>query len=70
MDALHLTPLWSADHLPLKGGDWLAGMLCIAASYGDDGNHTRRLISPLEGEMVGRPEGGRRAPASPKKCIP
>ncbi len=41
--ALH-TPLWPAGHLPLKGGDHAVS--------------TTRLISPLEGEMAGRPEGG------------
>jgi len=39
------TPLWPAGHLPLKGGDWAVSI--------------PRIISPLEGEMAGRPEGGR-----------
>ncbi len=42
--ALRRTPLWAAAHLPLKGGDH-----AVSAT---------RLISPLEGEMSGRTEGG------------
>jgi assimilatory nitrate reductase catalytic subunit len=38
------TPLWPAGHLPLKGGDY-----AVPAPH---------PISPLEGEMAGRPEGG------------
>jgi hypothetical protein len=49
-------PLWPAKWgpwlLPHKGGDWLPSM--------------QRLISPLEGEMAGRPEGGVTAPAQPE----
>ncbi len=39
------TPLCPAGHLPLKGGDWTAA-------------RSKLLISPLEGEMPGRAEGG------------
>jgi hypothetical protein len=62
------TPLWPAGHLPLKGGDWQAASalpdntrrrpplcpatLVVAADSCPD------PISPLEGEMAGRPEGG------------
>ncbi len=59
------TPLCPAGHLPLKGGERLdAGSSLfpsgrarpsappIAALAAD-------LISPLEGEMAGRPEGGK-----------
>jgi hypothetical protein len=42
------TPLCPAGHLPLKGGDH-----AVPAT---------RLISPLEGEMSGRTEGGERRP--------
>ena len=60
------TPLCPAGHLPLKGGDQTAAMLRqttrgLRGSLRflregrtlDDG-----LISPLEGEMPGRAEGG------------
>jgi len=40
-----LTPLWSAGHLPLKGGEWQL-------------MRRGQPISLLEGEMAGRPEGG------------
>jgi len=40
------TPLCPAGHLPHKGGDWLEAKQC------------RDSISPLVGEMAGRPEGG------------
>ncbi len=52
------TPLWPADQLPLKGGDWLAAeararhLMLEADDF---------PISPLEGEMAGRPEGGEEA---------
>jgi hypothetical protein len=46
--ALRHTPLWPAGHLPLKGGDYA--------------RRRNRPISPLEGEMAGRPEGGIYAP--------
>jgi hypothetical protein len=42
--ALALTPLWPAGHLPLKGGD-----PAMSAT---------KIISPREGEITGRPEGG------------
>ncbi len=61
------TPLWPAGHLPLKGGDRQdAPAPCLLTRYpmikdaivflgqGD----RRHRISPLEGEMPGRAEGG------------
>ncbi|PYE86601.1 hypothetical protein C7477_12227 [Phyllobacterium leguminum] len=53
------TPLCPAGHLPLKGGDWLtqppASILprrrLVPSTY-------EGVISPLEGEMPGRAEGG------------
>jgi len=53
------TPLCPAGHLPLKGGD-CAGRSPPHPSFGagDWRKHPRRLISPLEGEMGGSPEGG------------
>ncbi len=62
---MHLdTPLWfracrGAGHLPRKGGDWLTSrpplflQLWRLAAQVDEG-----VISPLAGEMAGRPEGG------------
>ncbi|PYE87329.1 hypothetical protein C7477_11464 [Phyllobacterium leguminum] len=59
MEARGSTPLCPAGHLPLKGGDWLTLLtahtlpgLRLAPNV-DDG-----VISPLEGEMPGRAEGG------------
>ncbi|PYE87410.1 hypothetical protein C7477_11331 [Phyllobacterium leguminum] len=53
------TPLWLASHLPLKGGDWPASMTALILgmlTIGGNGNDS--VISPLEGEMAGKPEGG------------
>ena len=59
------TPLWPAGHLPLKGGDHLAARLSQISSASDctyvgkSGETPTQPISPLEGEMSGRTEGGR-----------
>ncbi|OJU05663.1 MAG: hypothetical protein BGN87_01170 [Rhizobiales bacterium 65-79] len=59
--AFFCTLLWPAGHLPLKGGDQLSArpspiaILAKGASTGLAG-----VISPLEGEMAGRPEEGAR----------
>jgi hypothetical protein len=56
--ALYDTPLWPAGHLPLKGGDrqfWRHRHSCNA---GDWRKLAGQPISPLEGEMPGRAEGG------------
>ncbi|TPI26946.1 hypothetical protein FJW08_26165 [Mesorhizobium sp. B3-2-1] len=59
------TPLCPAGHLPLKGGDRMSRWLSPIANAGAN-IATRELpISPLEGEMAGRPEGG----ASRCPCI-
>jgi hypothetical protein len=58
MIALSHTPLWPAGHLALKGGDWL---LVRPSPISNDASWAASLklpISPLEGEMAGRPEGG------------
>ncbi|RUW57959.1 lytic murein transglycosylase [Mesorhizobium sp. M7A.F.Ca.US.008.03.1.1] len=55
-------PLCPAGHLPLKGGDWLAFRLSQIFGAAWDGGAFELPISPLEGEMAGRPEGGARAP--------
>ncbi|MBB3976811.1 hypothetical protein GGQ64_002011 [Rhizobium azooxidifex] len=61
---LKFTPLWPAGHLPLKGGDRLG----VRAPHiverinqrvaAIDAGAPPLVISPLEGEMAGRPEGG------------
>ena len=53
------TPLCPAGHLPLKGGDWQLRRTASSCNAADWRSRPRRLISPLEGEMAGRPEGGR-----------
>ncbi len=53
------TPLCPAGHLPLKGGDWLArrsAFLLQRLRLVPTGHDS--VISPLEGEMSGRTEGG------------
>ncbi|RWB14692.1 MAG: lytic murein transglycosylase [Mesorhizobium sp.] len=52
------TPLWPAGHLPLKGGDWLSSRLSQIANVADETPAPKLPISPLEGEMPGRAEGG------------
>ncbi|TRA95647.1 lytic murein transglycosylase [Agrobacterium salinitolerans] len=47
------TPLCPAGHLPLKGGD-----RCAAPARSIRQGAIRLPISPLEGEMPGRAEGG------------
>ncbi|TIL94317.1 MAG: lytic murein transglycosylase, partial [Mesorhizobium sp.] len=51
-------PLCPAGHLPLKGGDWTALRLSPIAVVGDWALPAKLPISPLEGEMSGRTEGG------------
>ena len=52
------TPLWPAGHLPLKGGDQLSPGFSPISGVAGKVERLKRLISPLEGEMAGRPEGG------------
>ncbi|RWD97316.1 MAG: hypothetical protein EOS40_28965 [Mesorhizobium sp.] len=60
-------PLWPAGHLPLKGG-----RLDVTTAFRqlltlqERAPSAKLLISPLEGEMAGRPEGGAVPPASQK----
>ncbi|PBB18808.1 lytic murein transglycosylase [Mesorhizobium sp. WSM4313] len=56
--SLRGAPLCPAGHLPLKGGDWLLLRLAPFSGLGDWRRPSRHLISPIEGEMAGRPEGG------------
>ncbi|RVD60982.1 lytic murein transglycosylase [Mesorhizobium sp. M2D.F.Ca.ET.185.01.1.1] len=58
------SPLCPAGHLPLKGGDWQLRRLASPCNLGDWRKPRRYPISPLEGEMAGRPEGGAWAQAS------
>ncbi len=58
------TPLCPAGHLPLKGGDQL-GACSPSQNYASASSGIAKeatvvplVISPLEGEMAGRPEGG------------
>ncbi len=54
-----ITPLCPAGHLPLKGGDWLArGSAFVLQRQRLALNADEGLISPLDGEMPGRAEGG------------
>ncbi|RWM05754.1 MAG: lytic murein transglycosylase [Mesorhizobium sp.] len=59
------TPLCPAGHLPLKGGDWLSFRLSQIFGVARGDAAFKLPISPLEGEMAGRPEGGARAPSQP-----
>ncbi|RUU32520.1 MAG: hypothetical protein E5Y88_18590 [Mesorhizobium sp.] len=52
------TPLWPAGHLPLKGGDWMSPRLSPITNIAGVNRAPKLLISPLEGEMSGRTEGG------------
>ncbi|TIT92743.1 MAG: hypothetical protein E5W55_17500 [Mesorhizobium sp.] len=52
------TPLWPAGHLPLKGGDQMSRTLSPVANVAETAPAPELPISPLEGEMPGRAEGG------------
>ncbi|TPJ55773.1 lytic murein transglycosylase [Mesorhizobium sp. B2-6-1] len=52
------TPLCPAGHLPRKGGDQLLSRPSPATSDAGDVSAPKLPISPLAGEMAGRPEGG------------
>ncbi|ESX16705.1 hypothetical protein X767_26410 [Mesorhizobium sp. LSJC264A00] len=52
------TPLWPAGHLPLKGGDWMLLRLSPVSNVAKWAAGSKLPISPLEGEMSGRAEGG------------
>ncbi|RUX28060.1 lytic murein transglycosylase [Mesorhizobium sp. M7A.F.Ca.US.011.01.1.1] len=55
-------PLWPAGHLPLKGGDWMFSRPSPLAIAAKKRRRSKLPISPLEGEMSGRTEGGAFAP--------
>ncbi|TRC82707.1 lytic murein transglycosylase [Mesorhizobium sp. WSM4310] len=52
------TPLWPAGHFPLKGGDRMSSRPSPISGVARWAARLRLLISPLEGEMPGRAEGG------------
>ncbi len=58
MLALRRAPLWPAGHLPHTGGDWLSSMISPIADVANRATPLDLRISPLVGEMAGRPEGG------------
>jgi len=59
MACVAITPLCPAGHLPLKGGDWLPRLLSPIVDVARElPVQAAGVISPLEGEMAGRPEGG------------
>ena len=65
------TPLCPAGHLPLKGGDRQEALSSLHSQTSRGARHRRRSISPLEGEMPGRAEGGKpHAPATSRKPHP
>ncbi|TIQ21027.1 MAG: lytic murein transglycosylase [Mesorhizobium sp.] len=55
---LYETPLCPAGHLPLTGGDWMSHQLSLIFNLAQWAPRSKLPISPLEGEMAGRPEGG------------
>ncbi|AZO31245.1 hypothetical protein EJ071_30240 [Mesorhizobium sp. M1B.F.Ca.ET.045.04.1.1] len=57
-------PLCPAGHLPRKGGDWLSRRLSPISDTAIKAPTAKLVISPLAGEMAGRPEGGAVPPAS------
>ncbi|QSZ59124.1 lytic murein transglycosylase [Rhizobium sp. ZX09] len=53
-----VTPLCPAGHLPLKGGDRREGLPSLHSQMLRWPKPRLDSISPLEGEMPGRAEGG------------
>lgn len=51
------TPLWPGGHLPLKGGDWMSPPVSPIVAIAEKAVPAKLSISPLEGEVAGRPEG-------------
>ena len=51
-------PLWPAGHLPHTGGDCLSRVISPIAHLAGGTPSAKLPISPLVGEMAGRPEGG------------
>ncbi|MFD2055854.1 molybdopterin-dependent oxidoreductase [Mesorhizobium calcicola] len=63
------TPLWPAGHLPRKEGDQLLSWPSPITSGARDTPAPKPPISPLAGEMAGRPEGGAQAGCQPDMGI-
>ncbi|MER9303198.1 molybdopterin-dependent oxidoreductase, partial [Mesorhizobium sp. M0496] len=61
------TPLWPAGHLPRKEGDQTASLPSPIANVAGMAATPEPLISPLAGEMAGRPEGGVQAGRQPEE---
>ncbi|AZN97583.1 nitrate reductase [Mesorhizobium sp. M9A.F.Ca.ET.002.03.1.2] len=55
------TPLWPAGHLPRKGGDHPSLRPSQIANVAEWAASSTLPISPLAGEIAGRPEGGAQA---------
>ncbi|TPL81152.1 lytic murein transglycosylase [Mesorhizobium sp. B2-3-13] len=51
-------PLWPAGHLPLEEGDRIPSRPSLVFSVAGCATTSKLPISPLEGEMPGRAEGG------------
>ncbi|TJU86746.1 MAG: lytic murein transglycosylase, partial [Mesorhizobium sp.] len=58
MTAPYGAPLCPAGHLPLKGGDRLSSRPSLISNFARREPELKLPISPLEGEMSGRTEGG------------
>ncbi|RVA78715.1 hypothetical protein EN925_34080, partial [Mesorhizobium sp. M7A.F.Ca.US.006.04.2.1] len=56
--AFRSAPLCPAGHLPLKWGDWPPSPLSPIFNVARWASAPKLPISPLEGEMSGRTEGG------------
>ncbi|RWE73176.1 MAG: hypothetical protein EOS63_28850 [Mesorhizobium sp.] len=61
---LAFRPLRGPLLTPLKEGDWTSRWLSPAINVAECAERLELLISPLEGEMAGRPERGAWAPSS------
>ncbi|RUU29396.1 lytic murein transglycosylase [Mesorhizobium sp. M6A.T.Ce.TU.016.01.1.1] len=64
------TPLCPSGHLPLKGGDRMSRRLSSIFYVAGKAPSPKLPISPLEGEMPGRAEGGAWAPSSQVGLLP
>ena len=58
------TPLCPAGHLPLRGGDWMGQCFNSSSTFLFELGLRLLPLSPLEGEMPGRAEGGAPSPRS------
>ncbi|RWQ58097.1 MAG: hypothetical protein EOS83_13010 [Mesorhizobium sp.] len=56
--ALYGAPLCPAGHLPHEGGDRRSSRLSAISNVAGLSEAVKLPISPLVGEMAGRPEGG------------